>query len=150
VLADAQRLVAVGCFCIGTNQVDLDAAANAGIPVFNAPYSNTRSWPSWCWPRPSCCCAASRRRTPCHRGGWSKSPPTAFEVRGKTLGIVGYGHIGTQVGVLAEALGMQVIFYDIETKLPLGNARASAAPGRAAGAATSSPCTCRRRRPPSG
>ena len=123
VLAEARKLMAIGCFCIGTNQVDLRAAKAAGIPVFNAPYSNTRSVAELVVAE----AILLMRRIPqknaeCHRGGWSKSAAGSFEVRGKTLGIVGYGHIGTQVGVLAESLGMRVIYQDIETKLALGNA----------------------------
>ena len=127
VLADAKRLIAIGCFCIGTNQVDLDAAQNFGIPVFNAPYSNTRSVAELVLAE----AILLMRRIPqknaeCHRGIWSKSAVGSFEVRDKVLGIVGYGHIGTQVGLLAEGLGMRVIFHDIESKLTLGNARAAA------------------------
>jgi D-3-phosphoglycerate dehydrogenase len=123
----SRRLFAVGCFCIGTNQVDLDAAQLRGVPVFNAPYSNTRSVAELVIAE----AILLMRRIPeknmeCHRGGWSKSAAGSFEVRGKTLGIVGYGHIGTQVGVLAEGLGMRVIYSDIETKLALGNASAAA------------------------
>ena len=119
----SRRLMAVGCFCIGTNQVDLVTAQGRGIPVFNAPYSNTRSVAELVIAE----AILMMRRIPeknmeCHRGGWSKSAAGSFEVRGKTLGIVGYGHIGTQIGVLAEAFGMRVIFFDIETKLALGNA----------------------------
>jgi D-3-phosphoglycerate dehydrogenase len=126
-LAQARRLIAVGCFCIGTNQVDLDAAQAQGVPVFNAPYSNTRSVAELVIAET----ILLLRRIPqknaeCHRGGWSKSAAGSYEARGKVLGVVGYGHIGTQVGLLAEALGMQVIFHDIETKLALGNARAAA------------------------
>lgn len=126
-LAKARRLIAVGCFCIGTNQVDLDAAQGAGVPVFNAPYSNTRSVAELVIAE----AILLMRRIPeknmsCHRGGWLKSASGSFEVRDKVLGIVGYGHIGTQVGLLAEALGMRVLYHDIETKLALGNARAAA------------------------
>jgi D-3-phosphoglycerate dehydrogenase len=126
VLAEAKRLIAIGCFCIGTNQVDLTAAQALGVPVFNAPYSNTRSVAELVIAE----AILLMRRIPqknaeCHRGGWSKSATGSYEVRGKILGIVGYGHIGTQVGVLAESLGMQVIFHDIESKLTLGNARAA-------------------------
>ncbi len=126
VLAEAKRLIAVGCFCIGTNQVDLGAAQAAGVPVFNAPYSNTRSVAELVLAE----AILLMRRIPqknaeCHRGGWSKSAAGSFEVRDKTLGIVGYGHIGTQVGLLAEGLGMRVIFHDVESKLTLGNARPS-------------------------
>jgi len=127
VLAHAKRLIAVGCFCIGTNQVNLEAAQGLGIPVFNAPYSNTRSVAELVLAE----AILLMRRIPqknaeCHRGGWSKSASGSFEVRDKVLGIVGYGHIGTQVGLLAEGLGMRVIFHDIEPKLTLGNARAAA------------------------
>ena len=124
VLAEARRLIAVGCFCIGTNQVDLTAAKLAGAPVFNAPYSNTRSVAELVIAET----ILLLRRIPqknaeCHRRGWSKSAAGSFEVRVKVLGIVGYGHIGTQVGLLAEGLGMRVIYHDIERKLSLGNAR---------------------------
>ena len=127
VLAQAKRLTGIGCFCIGTNQVDLDAARALGVPVFNAPYSNTRSVAELVIAE----AILLMRRIPeknaqCHRGGWSKSAAGSFEVRGKTLGVIGYGHIGTQVGVLAESLGLRVIFHDIETKLTLGNARTAA------------------------
>ena len=127
VLAHARRLLAVGCFCIGTNQVDLSAAQAAGVPVFNAPYSNTRSVAELVIAE----AILLMRRIPqknaeCHRGGWSKSAAGSYEVRGKVLGIVGYGHIGTQVGLLAEGLGMRVLFHDVEAKLALGNARAAA------------------------
>jgi len=126
VLAEAKRLIAVGCFCIGTNQVDLDAAELAGIPVFNAPYSNTRSVAELVVAEAILLLRGiPQKNAECHRGGWSKSAAGSHETRGKTLGIVGYGHIGTQVGVLAEAFGMQVLFHDIETKLSLGNARAA-------------------------
>ena len=124
VLAQVRRLIAVGCFCIGTNQVDLDAAELAGIPVFNAPYSNTRSVAELVIAQAILLMRGiPQKNAECHRGGWSKSAAGSHEVRGKTLGIIGYGHIGTQVGVLAEALGMHVLFHDIETKLSLGNAR---------------------------
>ena len=130
VLAGAKRLIAVGCFCIGTNQVDLDAAELAGIPVFNAPYSNTRSVAELVVAQAVMLMRGiPQKNAQCHRGGWSKSAEGSHEVRGKTIGIVGYGHIGTQVGVLSEALGMNVIFHDIETKLSLGNARAAAGLG---------------------
>jgi D-3-phosphoglycerate dehydrogenase / 2-oxoglutarate reductase len=124
---NSRRLFAVGCFCIGTNQVDLQAAQARGIPVFNAPYSNTRSVAELVIAE----AILMMRRIPeksmeCHRGGWSKSAAGSFEVRGKTIGIVGYGHIGTQVGVLAEALGMRVIYSDVETKLALGNSSPAA------------------------
>ena len=124
VLADAKRLLAVGAFCIGTNQVDLEAAELAGIPVFNAPYSNTRSVAELVLAEAIMLLRGiPQKSAQCHRGGWSKSAAGSHEARGKTLGIVGYGHIGTQVGVLAEGLGMQVLFFDVEAKLALGNAR---------------------------
>ena len=126
VLADARRLMAIGCFCIGTNQVDVEAAELAGIPVFNAPYSNTRSVAELVVAEAIMLLRGiPQKNAQCHRGGWSKSALGSHEARGKTLGIVGYGHIGTQVGVLAESLGMQVLFHDIETKLSLGNARSA-------------------------
>jgi D-3-phosphoglycerate dehydrogenase len=118
------RLTGVGCFCIGTNQVDLAAAEERGIPVFNAPFSNTRSVAELVLAEIILLLRGiPRRNAAAHRGGWLKTAAGSHEVRGKTLGIVGYGHIGTQVGVLAESLGMQVIFHDIETRLALGNAR---------------------------
>ncbi|AXI83725.1 phosphoglycerate dehydrogenase [Xylella taiwanensis] len=127
VLAHAKRLIAIGCFCIGTNQVDLDTAELSGIPVFNAPYSNTRSVAELIIAEAILLLRGiPQKNAECHRGGWSKSATHSHEARGKVLGIVGYGHIGTQVGVLAEALGMRVIFYDIESKLSLGNARPAA------------------------
>jgi D-3-phosphoglycerate dehydrogenase len=124
VFAAAEKLVAVGCFCIGTNQVDLNAATKRGIPVFNAPFSNTRSVAEMVLGEmllmmrgiPSANAKA-------HRGVWHKLAVGSFEARGKRLGIIGYGHIGTQLGILAEGLGMRVFFYDIESKLPLGNAQ---------------------------
>ena len=124
VLQQAKRLIAVGCFCIGTNQVDLSAARLQGIPVFNAPYSNTRSVAELVIAETIMLLRGiPQKNALCHRGGWTKSAAGSFEVRDKVLGIVGYGHIGTQVGVLAESLGMRVIFHDIESKLSLGNAR---------------------------
>jgi len=126
VLSHAKKLIAVGCFCIGTNQVDLEVAELAGIPVFNAPYSNTRSVAELVIAQAIMLARGiAAKNAQCHRGGWDKSAAGSHEVRGKTLGIIGYGHIGTQVGVLAEALGMQVLFYDVETKLSLGNAQAA-------------------------
>jgi len=124
VLQQAKRLIAVGCFCIGTNQVDLSGARLLGIPVFNAPYSNTRSVAELVIAETIMLLRGiPQKNALCHRGGWTKSAAGSFEVRDKVLGIVGYGHIGTQVGVLAESLGMRVIFHDIESKLSLGNAR---------------------------
>jgi D-3-phosphoglycerate dehydrogenase len=119
----ADKLVAVGCFCIGTNQVDLDAAAEKGVAVFNAPFSNTRSVAELVLAEAIILLRGiPEKNAACHRGGWLKSAADSYEIRGKKLGIVGYGSIGTQLGVLAEGLGMNVQFYDIVTKLPLGNA----------------------------
>lgn len=124
VFAHAHKLVAVGCFCIGTNQVDLNAARERGIAVFNAPYSNTRSVAELVLAEAILLLrGVPEKNAVAHRGGWLKSAENAYEIRGKTLGIVGYGSIGTQLSVLAEALGMQVAFYDVVNKLPLGNAR---------------------------
>ncbi len=123
-LAAAPKLTAIGCFCIGTNQVDLKAAALRGIPVFNAPYSNTRSVAELVIGEIIMLLRGiPAKNALVHRGGWTKSAEGSVEVRGKTLGIVGYGHIGTQVGILAEHLGMRVLYHDIVGKLPLGNAR---------------------------
>jgi D-3-phosphoglycerate dehydrogenase / 2-oxoglutarate reductase len=123
VLDRAPKLIGIGCFCIGTNQVDLDHAQGRGIPVFNAPFSNTRSVAELVIAEMILLVrGVPRRNAELHRGVWNKSAAGAHEVRGKCFGIVGYGHIGTQVGVLAEALGMRVIYYDIVTKLALGNA----------------------------
>lgn len=123
VLQHAERLNAIGCFCIGTNQVDVEAARKFGIPVFNAPFSNTRSVAELVLAEIIMLLRkVPEKSTACHNGGWLKSAQGSHEARGKTLGIVGYGHIGTQLGVLAEQLGMRVLFYDIETKLSLGNA----------------------------
>jgi D-3-phosphoglycerate dehydrogenase len=123
VIQAAQKLQAIGCFCIGVNQVKLDSATDAGIAVFNAPYSNTRSVAELVIGA----AIMLIRRIPdkskaAHDGKWLKESSGSFELRGKTLGIIGYGNIGSQVSVLAESLGMKVIFYDVETKLPLGNA----------------------------
>ena len=124
VLEHASRLTAIGAFCIGTNQIDLAAAMRRGIPVFNAPFSNTRSVAELVLAQIIMLMRGiPQKNAVLHRGGWVKSAEHSYEVRGKTLGIVGYGHIGTQIGVLAEQLGMSVVFHDIETKLPLGNAR---------------------------
>lgn len=126
IFEQAPKLIAVGCFCIGTNQVDLEAAQERGIPVFNAPFSNTRSVAELVLAEIILLLRGiPYRNAMAHRGAWVKTAAGSYEVRGKCLGIVGYGHIGTQVGVLAESLGMQVIYYDIETKLALGNARAA-------------------------
>ena len=123
VLDAAKKLQAIGCFCIGVNQVDLKAAITNGVVVFNAPYSNTRSVAELVIGLS----IMLIRRIPdknkaAHEGIWMKEAKNSFELRGKTLGIIGYGNIGSQVSVLAEGMGMKVIFYDVETKLPLGNA----------------------------
>ncbi|MEQ1949428.1 MAG: phosphoglycerate dehydrogenase, partial [Bryobacteraceae bacterium] len=124
VFESASKLIAAGCFCIGTNQVDLQAAQKRGVAVFNAPFSNTRSVAELVLAELVFLMRGiPQRNAAAHRGQWQKTATGSKEARGKTLGIVGYGHIGTQVGVLAEALGMQVLFYDIEMKLALGNAR---------------------------
>ncbi|GAA0825782.1 MAG: phosphoglycerate dehydrogenase [Marinomonas sp.] len=124
VLSHANKLVAIGCFCIGTNQVNLDAASEKGIVVFNAPYSNTRSVAELVLGQLILLLRGiPEKNAACHRGGWIKSAVGSYETRGKRLGIIGYGSIGTQLSVLAESLGMEVCFYDIITKLPLGNAR---------------------------
>ncbi|MBD3690252.1 phosphoglycerate dehydrogenase [Nanchangia anserum] len=123
VIEACPRLSVIGCFCIGTNQVDIDAATAAGIAIFNAPYSNTRSVVELAIGH----IISLTRRIPAknaalHRGEWQKTASGAHEVRGKTLGIVGYGNIGTQLSVLAEAMGMNVVFYDHTDRLALGNA----------------------------
>ena len=122
VLAEAKRLLAVGCFCIGTNQVELEAANLRGVPVFNAPFSNTRSVAELVIAEIIVLARQlGDRSRETHEGKWRKVSAGCIEVRGKTLGIVGYGHIGRQIGVIAEALGMTVVFYDIATRLPMGN-----------------------------
>ena len=119
----ADKLVAVGCYCIGTNQVDLKAATEHGVVVFNAPYSNTRSVAELVLAEAILLLRGiPEKNAQAHRGGWAKTANDSFEIRGKTLGIVGYGSIGSQLSVLAESLGMRVIFYDVVSKLPLGNA----------------------------
>lgn len=123
ILSHAKKLQSIGCFCIGINQVDINAATKKGIAVFNAPYSNTRSVAELVIGSS----IMLIRRIPdknnaAHKGVWLKDAKGSFELRGKTLGIIGYGNIGSQVSVLAESLGMKVIYYDIETRLPLGNA----------------------------
>lgn len=124
VLKHAEKLIAIGCFCIGTNQVDLATAETLGIPVFNAPFSNTRSVAELVIGEIIMLMRGiPERNAIAHRGGWMKTAAGSYEVRGKTLGVIGYGHIGTQLGILAETLGMRVIFFDIEDKLPLGNAQ---------------------------
>ncbi|WP_150277980.1 phosphoglycerate dehydrogenase [Halopseudomonas salina] len=123
IFSHAHKLVAVGCFCIGTNQVDLTAAMEMGVAVFNAPFSNTRSVAELVLAEAILLLRGiPEKNASCHRGGWIKSAENSYEIRGKKLGIVGYGSIGTQLSVLAEGLGMQVFFYDVVTKLPLGNA----------------------------
>lgn len=124
ILQHAKKLIAIGCFCIGTNQVDLTTARQLGIPVFNAPYSNTRSVAELVLAQIIMLMRGiPQKNAVVHRGGWNKSATDSYEVRGKTLGIIGYGSIGAQLSVLAESLGMKVIYHDTITKLPLGNAR---------------------------
>ena len=127
VLREAKHLISIGCFCIGTNQVDISESAKRGAPVFNAPFSNTRSVAEMVLGE---MVMLSRqlgdRSREMHDGQWRKVSAGCFELRGKTLGIIGYGHIGTQVGVLAEAFGLRVLFFDIATRLPIGNVRATA------------------------
>jgi D-3-phosphoglycerate dehydrogenase / 2-oxoglutarate reductase len=122
-IAAAEKLQAVGCFCIGTNQVNLSEATKRGVAVFNAPYSNTRSVAELCI---GAAIMLIRKivdkNISAHKGIWMKDATGSYELRGKTLGIIGYGNIGSQLSVLAEGLGMKVIYYDVETKLPLGNA----------------------------
>ncbi len=119
----ADKLVAVGCFCIGTNQVNLSAATMRGVAVFNAPYSNTRSVAELVIAEAIILLrGVAEKNAKAHRGEWQKSAKNSYEIRGKKLGIVGYGSIGSQLSVIAESLGMHVYFYDIITKLPLGNA----------------------------
>jgi D-3-phosphoglycerate dehydrogenase len=125
VLGEATKLMAIGCFCIGTNQVDLSAALELGIPVFNAPYSNTRSVAELVIAEAVLLLRGiPEKNAKAHRGQWLKSAHQSFEVRGKKLGVVGYGSIGSQLGIMAEAMGMEVIYYDQITKLSLGNASA--------------------------
>ena len=125
VLDSAKKLQAIGCFCIGVNQVDLKACKQKGIAVFNAPYSNTRSVAELVI---GASILLIRRildkNNAAHQGIWNKDAKGSFELRGKTMGIIGYGNIGTQLSVMAEAMGMRVQFFDVETKLPLGNAQA--------------------------
>jgi D-3-phosphoglycerate dehydrogenase / 2-oxoglutarate reductase len=124
VLENAKSLLAMGCFCIGTNQVDLIPAAKVGIPVFNAPFSNTRSVAELAIAEIIMLARkAAHKSLLLHQGKWEKTASRCFEVRGKTVGIIGYGHIGQQVGVLAESMGMKVVFFDVSQKLPLGNTR---------------------------
>lgn len=124
VLEAATKLIAIGCFCIGTNQVDLNAARNLGIPVFNAPFSNTRSVAELVMGEIVMLLRRIfPRSTECHQGLWDKSSNNCWEVRGKTLGIIGYGSIGSQLSILAEAFGLRVIYYDVVDKLMHGNAQ---------------------------
>ena len=126
VLGAAKKLQAIGCFCIGVNQVALQAATDAGVAVFNAPYSNTRSVAELVIGAAILLIRKiPEKNKAAHNGIWLKESSGSYELRGKTLGIIGYGNIGSQVSVLAEALGMKVLFYDVETKLPLGNAVAN-------------------------
>ena len=123
VLAAGKKLIAVGCFCIGTNQVDLKAAMSRGVAVFNAPFSNTRSVAELVIAEAILLLRGIAEKSAlAHRGVWQKSAANSFEIRGKTLGIIGYGNIGMQLGVMAESLGMKVCFYDTVSKLPIGNA----------------------------
>jgi D-3-phosphoglycerate dehydrogenase len=125
VLDSAKKLQAIGCFCIGTNQVDLKACKQKGIAVFNAPYSNTRSVAELVIGSSIMLIRKIiDKNAAAHKGIWNKDAKGSFELRGKTLGLIGYGNIGTQTSIMAEAMGMKVKFYDIETKLPLGNAHA--------------------------
>jgi D-3-phosphoglycerate dehydrogenase len=124
IFAAARKLVAVGCFCIGTNQVDLQAATRRGVAVFNAPFSNTRSVAELVIAEAILLLrGVAAKNAAAHRGEWQKTASNSFEIRGKKLGIIGYGNIGMQLGVIAEGLGMQVQFYDVVNKLPVGNAR---------------------------
>lgn len=123
VFENAPKLVAAGCFCIGTNQVDLAAATEHGVAVFNAPYSNTRSVAELAIAEAILLLRGiPAKNAACHKGEWQKSAEGSFEIRGKTLGIIGYGSIGSQISVLAESLGMRVLFFDVINRLPLGNA----------------------------
>ena len=127
VFAAAEKLIAVGCFCIGTNQVDLNAAKKHGVVVFNAPFSNTRSVAELVLAEVIMLLRGiPEKNAVAHEGGWLKSAQQSYEARGKILGIVGYGHIGSQLSVLAEQLGMHIRYYDVEDKLPMGNAQAVA------------------------
>jgi D-3-phosphoglycerate dehydrogenase len=127
VLAANRNLLVIGAFCIGTDQIDLDTANSMGIPVFNAPYSNTRSVAELVISELVILARQlGDRNILSHQGEWLKSADGSREVRGKTIGIVGYGHIGAQVSILAEALGLRVLFFDVAKKLPLGNAHACA------------------------
>jgi len=123
VMFHAKKLIAVGCFCIGTNQIDLHSALEKGTAVFNAPFSNTRSVAELVIAEAILLLRGiPEKNTAAHRGGWLKSAIGSYEIRGKTMGIIGYGNIGSQISVLAEAIGMNVVFHDAVNKLPLGNA----------------------------
>lgn len=131
VLEAADRLMVVGCFCIGTNQVDLKAARHLGIPVFNAPFSNTRSVAELVMGEIVMLMRGIFPKSEAaHRGEWIKSAANSFETRGKTLGIIGYGNIGAQLGIIAESFGMRVLYHDHTDKLPLGNAQPAGSLGR--------------------
>lgn len=123
IIHSAQKLCAIGCFCIGTNQVDLAAASRKGVPVFNAPYSNTRSVAELVLAEAILLLRGiPEKNTKAHQGVWKKCANDSYEIRGKKLGIAGYGNIGSQLSIMAESMGMDVIFYDAVTKLPMGNA----------------------------
>ena len=125
VLEKAKKLMTIGCFCIGTNQVDLAKATELGIPVFNSPYSNTRSVAELIIANSIMLLrGVPSKNKAMHEGNWQKTAKASYELRGKTIGIIGYGHIGSQVSVLGESMGLKVIYFDIEPKLPLGNAQA--------------------------
>ena len=125
VLEKAKKLMTIGCFCIGTNQVDLAKATELGIPVFNSPYSNTRSVAELIIANSIMLLRGVPSKSKAmHEGNWQKTAKGSYELRGKTIGIIGYGHIGSQVSVLGESMGLKVIYFDIEPKLPLGNAQA--------------------------
>ncbi|HNC64670.1 MAG TPA: phosphoglycerate dehydrogenase [Chitinophagales bacterium] len=125
VLEKAKKLMTIGCFCIGTNQVDLAKATELGIPVFNSPYSNTRSVAELIIANSIMLLRGVPSKSKAmHEGNWQKTAKASYELRGKTIGIIGYGHIGSQVSVLGESMGLKVIYFDIEPKLPLGNAQA--------------------------
>lgn len=126
VLEKAKKLMTIGCFCIGTNQVDLAKATELGIPVFNSPYSNTRSVAELIIANSIMLLrGVPSKNKAMHEGNWQKTAKASYELRGKTIGIIGYGHIGSQVSVLGESMGLKVIYFDIEPKLPLGNAQAA-------------------------
>ncbi|MDP0561911.1 MAG: phosphoglycerate dehydrogenase [Candidatus Endonucleobacter sp. (ex Gigantidas childressi)] len=123
ILDSAKKLVAIGCFCIGTNQVDIPSATRRGIPIFNAPYSNTRSVAELVLAEAIMLLRGiPSKNAMCHKGAWKKLSSSSYEIRGKNLGIIGYGNIGSQLSILAESLGMTVYFYDITTRLSMGNA----------------------------